>query len=164
MINAPATELSTVQEILRQSESIRQKLKLEIIAVVMDQALYAKAAEIAWEQKFNFGNIALMMGNFHIICNLLSIIGKLFRDAGLRDLAVQSGVIAEGSIDIVLDGRQYNRGIRLHKLIYDPMMGLVWTGFVYWADSNSPIDVECIYNLMESVHELHDNICSAQHA
>lgn len=59
-----------------------------------------------------FNSIILMMGNFHVICNLLSIIGKFFRDAGLRDLAVQAGVIAEGSIDKVLDGKQYNRGVR----------------------------------------------------
>jgi hypothetical protein len=68
-------------------------LSLAKIAVVMDQALYAKATEVAcWKQQIKFESIVLMMGNFHIICNLLSIIGKMFRDAGLRDLAVESGV------------------------------------------------------------------------
>ena len=67
----------------------------------MDQALYAKATEVIWKHKLKFETIQLMMGNFHIICNLLSIIGKMFRVAGLRDLAVESGVIAEGSIDKV---------------------------------------------------------------
>ena len=51
MINAPATELSTVLEILNQSECIREELLLETIVVVMDQALYAKAAKIVWKQK-----------------------------------------------------------------------------------------------------------------
>ena len=51
MINAPATELSTVLEILNQSECIREELLLETIVVVIDQALYAKAAEIVWKQK-----------------------------------------------------------------------------------------------------------------
>ena len=45
-INAPATELNTVFEILNRSELIRKELLLETIVVVMDQALYAKAAEI----------------------------------------------------------------------------------------------------------------------
>ena len=35
--------------------------------------------------------------------------GELPFDAGLRDLAVESGVITEGSINKVLDGKQYNR-------------------------------------------------------
>ena len=55
------------------------------------------------------GTLEPMVGNFHSICSLLSTIGKLFGDAGLRDLAVESGVIAEGSINKVLDGKQYNR-------------------------------------------------------
>ena len=48
-INAPATELNTVFEILNQSERIRKELLLEAMVVVMDQALFAKAAEIAWK-------------------------------------------------------------------------------------------------------------------
>ncbi|KAG1664664.1 hypothetical protein GQR58_019714 [Nymphon striatum] len=141
-INAPATELSTVQELLSQSVFIQQHLSLDKIAVIMDQALYAKAAEVAWKHKLRFDSLLLMMGNFHIICYmLLSIIGKLFRDAGLWDLAVESGVIAEGSIDKVLDGKQYNRGVRLHKLTYEALMRLVWKGFLEWLENNHSTDL-----------------------
>ena len=47
-INAPATEMKTVNEILCTSDEIRKVLNLKEIVVVMDQALYAKAAEIKW--------------------------------------------------------------------------------------------------------------------
>ena len=107
----------------------------------MDQALYAKATEVAWKQQIKFESIVLMMGNFHIICNLLSVIGKMFRDAGLRDLAVESGVIAEGSIEKVLDGKQYNRGVRLHKLTYEALMRLAWAGFFEWLENNHNSDI-----------------------
>ena len=40
---------------------------------------------------------------FHLICSFQGIIGKRFRDAGLRDLAIESEVIAEGSVDSVID-------------------------------------------------------------
>ena len=73
-INAPATELSTVLEILNQSDCIRKKLLLETIVVVKDQALYAKASEIIWKQKELFPHILLRMGIFHTICNALSIL------------------------------------------------------------------------------------------
>ena len=76
-----------------------------------------------------------MMGSFHIICNLLSLIGKLFHDAGLRDLAVESGVIAEGSADKVIDGKQYNRGVRLHKLTYKALMRLARAQFLEWLET-----------------------------
>ena len=113
-----------VQEILRQSVSIRSALQLDNIAVVFDQALYAKATSIAWRHPEQCGTLTLMLENFHSICNLLSTIGKLFGDAGLRDLAVESGVIAEGSINKILDGKQYNRAVRLHKLTYEALMRL----------------------------------------
>lgn len=36
------------------------------------------------------------MGVFHSCCNLMETIGKRFKDAGLRDMAVESEIIAEG--------------------------------------------------------------------
>ena len=75
-INAPATELSTVFEILNQSEQIQKELQLEVIVVVMDQALYAKATEIIWKHNDVFSSVLLRMGAFHTICNALSILGK----------------------------------------------------------------------------------------
>ena len=68
------------------------------------------------------------MGVFHTTCTLLSIIGKRFQDAGLRDFCVESGVIAEGSVAGVLDGRRYNRGVRLHNIMYEVFMRLAWQG------------------------------------
>ena len=85
-INAPATEMNTVFEILNRSELIRKELLVETIVVVMDQALYAKAAEIIWKQGEQYSNIVLRMGTFHTICNAFSILGKRFGDAGLKDI------------------------------------------------------------------------------
>ena len=71
-INAPATELTTVFEILKQSDLIRKELHLDTIVVVMDQAVYAKATEIAWKEKAHFSNILLRMGTFHTIAYAMS--------------------------------------------------------------------------------------------
>ena len=94
-INAPATDMSTVNEVLTQTLNIMETMELKKIVCVFNQALYAKAAEITWKHDDKFKNIILIMGAFYIICNLLSTIGKRFQDAGLRDLCVESGVIAE---------------------------------------------------------------------
>lgn len=47
--NAPATAMSTVNEVLTQALKIKESLDLREIVCVFDQALYAKAAEIAWK-------------------------------------------------------------------------------------------------------------------
>ncbi|KAG0712285.1 hypothetical protein GWK47_018839 [Chionoecetes opilio] len=77
-------------------------------------------------------------GELPYICNFMSSIGKMFGDAGLRDVAVESGVIAEGSINRVLEGKQYNRAVRLHKLMYEALMRIIWKGFRVWIESNHP--------------------------
>ena len=66
-----------------------------------------------------------MMGGFHLLMMILGVIGARFGDAGLNELAVQSEVIAEGSIDKVLAGKQYNRAVRLHKIVYESLMRLL---------------------------------------
>ena len=101
-INAPATELATVHEVLNRTLSIKESLQLNSIVCVFDQALYAKAAEIVWKHE-KFKNIIIRMGVFHTICNLISILGKRFQNAGLRDLCVESGVIAEWSVTGVME-------------------------------------------------------------
>ena len=152
-----------VQEILRQSVSIRSALQLDNIAVVFDQALYAKATEIAWKHPEQYGTLTLMMGNFHSICNLLSTIGKLFGDAGLRDLAVESGVIAEGSMNKVLDGKQYNRAVRLHKLTYETQMRLAWSGFEEWLEANHAEALPKHNHTIRVMYKVRQNLCRATH-
>ena len=94
--------------------------------------LYAKACEVVWKNPDNCHPIVLRMGVFHTICIMLAVIGKRFGDAELRDLSVESGVIADCSIAGVLDGKKYNRAIRLHKLVYEAPLRLAWSGFEAW--------------------------------
>ena len=124
--NAPATEMKTVNEILSKSDEIRKVLNLKEIVVVIDQALYAKAAEIKWQHPNTCSSIILRLGTLHTICYLMSIIGKRFEDAGLKDLGIESGMIAEASKQNFLTGNIYNRGVRVHKCIYEALMRLAW--------------------------------------
>lgn len=75
------------------------------MACVFDQAFYAKAMEVFWKNKTQFKGLVLMMGGFHLLMTLMAIIGSRFGDAGLKDVAIQSEVVAEGSIDNVLNGK-----------------------------------------------------------
>ena len=97
-------------------------MNLQNIAVVFDQALYAKATEIKWGHRQQFKDVVLRVGVFHTIFTFLSVIGKRFQDAGLRDVIIESGVIAEGSVFGVQEGRTYNRAIRFHKLMYETLL------------------------------------------
>ena len=146
---APATELTTVNEILRQSEDIRRRLNLQEVVVVIDQALYAKACEVTWKNRGVYDYIILRLGTFHTICNLLSIIGKRFQDAGLRDICIESGILAEGSVSSVIEGKMYNRAVRVHKYIYEALFRLIWKQFIPWVSANHANKV-CDVHLVEA--------------
>lgn len=153
-INAPATEMNTVYEIIKQSEVIRKELCLQTIVVVMDQALYAKAMEIIWKHQQNFPNILLRMGTFHTICNSLSILGKRFGDAGLKDICLEAGLVGEGSIKGVIDGKHYNRAIRVHKYIYEALMRLAWQRFPSWVEENAPEKSAVVNSFVEKIRSM----------
>ena len=60
-------------------------------------------------------SLFLIMGTFHVLLRSLGVIGARFKDTGMRNLYIQSEIVAEGCIDSVLKGKQYNRAIRAHK-------------------------------------------------
>ena len=121
-IDAPATEITTIYQVLERSLLIMDSLKIVSIVCVFDQAIYSKACEIKWKEKIKFKNCVIMMGIFHLLMMFMGILNKRFGDAGLRDAIVQSSIIAEGSVDSALKGKAYNRGIRVYKLFYESLL------------------------------------------
>jgi hypothetical protein len=45
---------------------------------------------------------------------------------GLRDLLVDSGVYAGCTVDQILQGKQFNRGVRAYTLAYEALAALNW--------------------------------------
>ena len=54
----------------------------------------------------------------------MAVIYKGFKDAGLRDLVIQSDLLAEGSVDQAFSGKMYSRGFRVYKLTYEVLFSL----------------------------------------
>jgi len=99
--------------------------------VVMNQALYTKATEIIWKQ-----TVLIRMEVFHSICNALSILGKRFHDADLKDICIEVGLVVKGSINSVLDGKHYSCVIKVHKCVYEALMRLIWAQFLSWTEND----------------------------
>ena len=95
------------------------------------------------------------MDTFHTIMTLLAIIGRRFQDAGLRNTCIESGIIAEGSVHGMLEGRMYSRAVRFHTIIYEALLHLAWKGFITWLEAHHP-------NQMHSVSALYDQISEAR--
>ena len=97
----------------------------------IDCAVYAKALEISSSPSdVGLQRIVLHMGAFHIILNFFAVVVHRFWSAGLRDVLLEADVLASGSVDAVLDGRHYNRRLRVHKLVAEAMERLRWDAFI----------------------------------
>ena len=155
-INAPATQMSTCFEILNQVLKIKDQLELPSIVCVFDQAMYEKAIDVSWRHGDRFRDIVLRMGVFHTCCNLMGTIGKRFKDAGLRDMAVESSIIAEGSVEQVMSGKKYNRAIRFQSsCIYEALMRQSWKGFYPWLEENDLTGLPKLRETITLIEELH---------
>jgi hypothetical protein len=84
--------------------------------IVLYQAIYGKALKVIWKRKVEFITFVVRMGSFHIICTFLAVLGKRFGESDLQDLLIESGLVGSGSVNGVLQGKHYNRGVRTHKV------------------------------------------------
>ena len=132
---------------MKRAVKIMESLKLVSIVCVFDQAIYSKAVEIKWKEKDKFNKYIVMMGLFHILMMYMHILAKRFADAGLRDVLIQSNVIAEGSIDKALSGKMYNRGVRMYKLMYEAVSMKVLENMKLGVDEVNPDRIQHITSL-----------------
>ena len=89
VIDAPVTDLSTVNTLLRHSVSICQRLQVPEVVLVFDEAIYAKAQMIRWKHDELKKRLVIRLGDFHTVMSFCSAISKIFKDAGLQVSADQ---------------------------------------------------------------------------
>ena len=78
-----------------------------------------------WKHRELFSKLIILLGGFHLLVMLFGVGGARFGEADLRELAIQSEIVAKGSIDRVMFGKHYNRAVRLHKVTYEALMRLL---------------------------------------
>lgn len=122
VVDASPTDKATVHAILLKSLHIAQSLKLPSVVLVMDQAIYAKAQEIRWQGIPEFREkLVIRLGEFHTSMAFLGVLGKRYEHSGLRHIAIESCLVAEGSINGVMNGHHFNRSLRCHKIISEAL-------------------------------------------
>ena len=84
VIDAPVTDMSTINTLLRHSVSICQRLHIPEIVLVFDEAIYAKAQMIRWKDEELQKQLVIRLGDFHTVMSFCSAISKIFKDAGLQ--------------------------------------------------------------------------------
>ena len=81
------------------------------------------------------------MGGFHSCCIVISVTGKRFGAAGLKDIIVEADLIGTGSVDATLKGKHYNRAMRILKTVFESLQRLKLNAFESWLLTTERIQI-----------------------
>ncbi len=81
-----------------------------------------------------------------------------FQDAGLCDIVIDAGLVAEGSMAKVFDGKNYKRAVRVHKIIYEAMMRMMWIEFKKWIEDKADQDKASVENGVAEILLFTENV------
>ena len=125
----PITENSTVQHILKLSKAASDEVGQEYTIVTFDLAVAKKAYAIVWQKPEVFGKVIVRMGGFHLLCAYMGALGKIMKCSGFEEILIESEICASGSIEKVMNGKHYNRALRVHKIVLEALERLLLQRF-----------------------------------
>ena len=95
---------------------------MEHIFAHADEQVYARLAHIIGKYPERYKNVVILMGGFHQPRVRQKTIHKQYACLAFKTWFVDAGVIAEGSADMVLEGRPYYRNMRLMKESFNALI------------------------------------------
>ena len=137
-IEAPPTNMGTVYTVLKRGQEVTQHLGQPYQVHTFDQQLYAIAQQVKWSHPLEFPHLTIRLGGFHTLCTFTACIGKLWGDSGLKDLLVDSGVYAAGTVERMMTGHQFHRAVRGLTLCFEVLMGRFIDAFLRWENQQHP--------------------------
>ena len=136
VIESKPADPKTVYTTMVRCKQLTQNIGQENPIQTMDQQLYAVGQQVKWHKNPEFQNTVLRLGGFHTVCCFIRSIGKLFTDAGLKDLLVESGIYAEATVNMMLAGKQFHRSVRGLTLAYEALMQIFLEEFIKWLETH----------------------------
>jgi len=85
--------------------------------ITMDLAAAKIAYNVIWGNLDNLCKVVIHLGAFHTMCSYMGALGKMVTVGGFEDIVVDASICASVSVDQVLSGKHYNRGLRVRQLL-----------------------------------------------
>ena len=96
------------------------------------------AQQVKWSHPLELPHLTIRLGGFHTLCTFIACIGKLRGDSGLKDLLVDSGVYAGGTVERILTGHQFHHAVRGLTMCSEVLMGRFIDAFLRWENQQHP--------------------------
>ena len=139
IIESKPNDMSTVFTTMKRFVDMTKAMGQVHSVQTFDQQLYATAKQVEWAIPETFRDHTVRLGGFHTLSCYIATIGKLWGDGGLKDLLVDSSVYAAGTVDQMLNGKEFNRATRAFVLAYEALSVSWLSAFFSWCNKNDLI-------------------------
>ena len=129
-IDAPITGFSTIYKLYEMLQSRALKARMPYVNLAFDVGAFINAFRVICNYPDTFSNVVLHLGDFHYMEEIFTIIGNLVSGSGFEDIVFQAGVCSSGSLNCVLSGSHYNRGLTIHSVLSEALERLSFSMFV----------------------------------
>ena len=142
VIDAKPADMATVFTTMIRCKEMTNAMGQRSSVQTFDQQLYAIAQQVKWCLPDRFENHVLRLGGFHQVTCFIASIGKIWGDAGLHDLLVDSETYAPNTTEQMLSGKQYHRAVRGLTLSYEVLMQALIIQCLKWCVDNEKTNFE----------------------
>lgn len=119
-INQSPTHAAVVRETMLRSLKAAEELGEEYMQVTYDLGIAKIAMQIQATEKPSFDKVFIHLGVFHVLLAYYKAVGKFINGSGISEALGDAGLLASGSVNGFISGKNYNRCKRLY-----PMLALV---------------------------------------
>ena len=153
MILNPASEYDTLNVVVRRCVAISKKFGQKYTVITVDQQLYCKL-HVLISNISDFRSVVIpRLGGFHISLNFLRIIGQHMSDCGLHEAWIESKILGEVAAQKVFAGKDYNKGMRVHKLTKQALWRILIPRFLTFLKGKNPKMAESIEEEMNKLRD-----------
>ena len=95
-----------------------------------DLGVCMKAYPIIWNYPEKFSRHVIMVGTFHLAMGYYKMIGKKMEGSGLSDVLLEANMASPGSLQGVINGKNYSRATHCHKTLVEALHRLMMQEFL----------------------------------
>lgn len=112
---------------------VAKKVGQDHCIITCDQAIYEIVLALQKKNPDKYGNAIIRMGGFHIEMNFLGAIDYLMKETCIEDILVDSGICHPGTVNKLLNGKNYYAMVHAHAVVERATFGLLWESFESWV-------------------------------
>ena len=116
-INESPTSHAVVAETMKRSLKVAEEAGRQTIPVTYDLAIVRIALQIQGEESPKYDNLFVTLGAFHVELAFFKAIGKVIAEFGGPYVLQESDVLAKGSLQSFITGKNYKPCKRLHETL-----------------------------------------------